>query len=405
MTVLLLPWLELAACAALIGLAGPALTRYGDQLAKLTDLSRSWIGLVLIATATSLPELFTGISAVTAADAPNIAVGDALGSCVFNLVMLVLLDELSRNEPVYRRIDQGHILTAGFGVILIGAAGAFLLLSQSALEFPLLHISGYTPFIIAIYLVAMRAALTYQKRARPTAELVEAGRSLSLRSTAVMSLAPSGSLRGHGRSLGCLTHRKGVLHRRARLMHCRRRTPMHIRYNSRLPAMLALAAIFGLSACATEPAAYAPKTPGATTGYTDQQLTSDRYRVTFTGNSATDRQRVEDYLLLRSAQITINADRNWFMFDTRSTQAKTTYMSTFTGWRGWHGYGWYWHNWAWGSPYTATSRPITRYHAYAEIVLLSDAQAKDTPHAIDAHEIVQHLQPIAAPAERSGPAE
>jgi cation:H+ antiporter len=47
--------------------------------------------LVLLATATSLPELFTGVSAVTAADAPNIAVGDALGSCVFNLVMLVVV--------------------------------------------------------------------------------------------------------------------------------------------------------------------------------------------------------------------------------------------------------------------------------------------------------------------------
>ena len=40
--------------------------------------------------------------------APNIAVGDVLGSCVFNLVMLVLLDELSRGEPMYRRIDQGQ---------------------------------------------------------------------------------------------------------------------------------------------------------------------------------------------------------------------------------------------------------------------------------------------------------
>jgi Ca2+/Na+ antiporter len=117
----LLPWLKFAICVALIGLAGPALTRNGDIIARLTGLSRSWIGLVLVATATSLPELFTGVSAVTAADAPNIAVGDALGSCVFNLVMLVLLDELSREEPMYRHIDQGHILTAGFGVILIGS--------------------------------------------------------------------------------------------------------------------------------------------------------------------------------------------------------------------------------------------------------------------------------------------
>jgi cation:H+ antiporter len=181
MMVTLLPWLKFAACAALIGLAGPALTRYGDVIARLTGVSRSWIGLVLLATATSLPELFTGISAVTVADAPNIAVGDALGSCVFNLVMLVLLDELSREEPMYRRIDQGHILTAGFGVILIGTAGAFLLLSQYALGFQVLHISGYTPLIIVIYLVAMRAAFTYERRTRPPPEIAKIEGAITLR--------------------------------------------------------------------------------------------------------------------------------------------------------------------------------------------------------------------------------
>jgi cation:H+ antiporter len=166
---------------ALIGLAGPALTRYGDIIARLTGLSRSWIGLVLLATATSLPELFTGLSAVTVADAPNIAVGDVLGSCVFNLTLLVLLDELSRKEPMYRRIDHGHILAAGFGVILIGAAGAFVLLSQNGLGFQFMHVSAYTPFIIVIYLVAMRAAFVYERRIRSSSEPAQAAGGVSLR--------------------------------------------------------------------------------------------------------------------------------------------------------------------------------------------------------------------------------
>lgn len=191
MTAILLPWLKFAACSVLIGLAGPALARYGDVIARLTGLSRSWIGLVLIATATSLPELFTGISAVTAADAPNIAVGDALGSCVFNLVMLVLLDELSRGEPMYRRIDQGHILAAGFGVVLVGALGAFLMLSQSVLAFQFLHISGYTPFIIVIYLVAMRAAFVYERRTQPPPQIARIEGGISLRSAVLRYAAAS----------------------------------------------------------------------------------------------------------------------------------------------------------------------------------------------------------------------
>ncbi len=181
MTATLLPWLKLAICGALIGFAGPVLTRYGEVIARLTGLSRSWIGLMLLATATSLPELLTGMSAVTVANVPNIAVGDALGSCVFNLVMLVILDELSRDEPMYRRIDQGHVLTAGFGVILIGSAGAMLLLSGNGLNFQFLHIGLYTPLFILLYLVAMRAAFVYDRRSRPQVVLsdIQPGMSLS----------------------------------------------------------------------------------------------------------------------------------------------------------------------------------------------------------------------------------
>lgn len=166
MTPILLPWLKLALCAVVIGVAGQALTRHSDTIARLTGLSRSWIGLVLLATATSLPELFTGFSAVVFADAPNIAVGDALGSCVFNLVMLVLLDELSRDEPLYRRIDQGHILTAGFGIVLIGAVGEIILLTRG-MNVRFWHVSLYTPLLMLVYLVAIRAAFVYERHAKP----------------------------------------------------------------------------------------------------------------------------------------------------------------------------------------------------------------------------------------------
>lgn len=178
--IVLLPWIKFAVCLVAIGLAGPLLIRNGEIISRRTGLSRSWIGLVLIATATSLPELFTGLSAVAVADAPNIAVGDVLGSCVFNLAMLVLLDELSRGDPLYRRIDQGHILTAGFGVVLLSAAGAFLLLSKNGAGFQILHISAYTPLIVILYFVAMRAAFVYERRAHHAAPATRTGDEITL---------------------------------------------------------------------------------------------------------------------------------------------------------------------------------------------------------------------------------
>ena len=167
----LIPWLQFAVCALLIGYAGSSLTRYGEAISQLTGLSRSWVGLILLATATSVPELFTGVSAVSAAVAPNIALGDALGSCIFNLLMIVILDALSRDEPVYYRINQGHILTSAFGVILIGFVGGLIIVARDDLNFMIGHVSIYTPFLFLFYLVAMRATFVHERRLVPAAEI------------------------------------------------------------------------------------------------------------------------------------------------------------------------------------------------------------------------------------------
>lgn len=162
----LLAWLQFAVCVGAIGLAGPVMTRSGEAIARLTGMSASWVGLILLATATSLPELFTGISAVTVAGAPDIALGDALGSCIFNLVMLALLDALCPDEPVWRKTDQGHILSAAFGVVLLCFAGALILITRAGigLDYAFRGVSVYSPVLIAIYLVAMRAAFFYERR-------------------------------------------------------------------------------------------------------------------------------------------------------------------------------------------------------------------------------------------------
>jgi cation:H+ antiporter len=159
----LLVWLQLLACAGVITIAGAKLSRYGDVIADKTSVSGSWIGLVLMASVTSLPELVTGVSAVTVADAPNIAVGDAMGSCVFNLAMLVVVDFLHRDEPIYRRANQGHILSAGFGAVMIGFAGLNILLGSMGNVVAFWQVGAYTPVILLLYLVAMRAVFRYER--------------------------------------------------------------------------------------------------------------------------------------------------------------------------------------------------------------------------------------------------
>ncbi len=158
----LIIWFKFSLCAILIGLAGTRLCRYADVIADKTGLSGSWIGLILLATVTSLPELVTGVSALTLANIPNIAVGSLLGSCVFNLTILVVLDYLVRGESLYRRASSSHILSAGFGVILIGFVGLNVLLIDKH-TFNIAHIGIYTPAIIMFYLVAMRAMYIHER--------------------------------------------------------------------------------------------------------------------------------------------------------------------------------------------------------------------------------------------------
>lgn len=150
-------------CLGVIGVAGARLSRYGDIIAERSGLSRGWVGLVLLATVTSLPELVTGVTSVTLANVPDIAVADILGSCVFNLAIIVALDFLYRQESIYTRARQGNVLSAGYGVLLIGFAGFNLLLYRDA-DFPTLgHIGLYSPVFVLLYLLAMRSLYRYER--------------------------------------------------------------------------------------------------------------------------------------------------------------------------------------------------------------------------------------------------
>jgi cation:H+ antiporter len=157
-------WLEFLLCLAVIGIAGVKLSRYGDAIADKTGLGGTWVGVVLLATVTSLPELATGLSSVTYVHAPEIAVGDALGSCVFNLAILVVLDFFHRSQPMYQRAAQGHILSAGFGVIVLALTGFSILAAANGISPRIGHVGAYTPVILMLYAGAIRTVYRYEAR-------------------------------------------------------------------------------------------------------------------------------------------------------------------------------------------------------------------------------------------------
>ncbi len=93
-------------CAAIIFYAGKRLSYYGDALAELTGLGKAWIGLILMAAVTSLPELVVGISSTVLVQSADLAVGDILGSCAFNLGILSMMDFFMPKEGVLNELCQ-----------------------------------------------------------------------------------------------------------------------------------------------------------------------------------------------------------------------------------------------------------------------------------------------------------
>jgi len=146
-------------CSVIV-FAGSRLSGYGDRLAARYGWSGVWAGLVLLATVTSLPEVFAGASAVVVYDAPDLAVGGVLGSCMFNLFIVSILDGWSGGEPLTARIHRGHVLTVGFGVVLVGLAGIALAGPARALSFG--WVGVLSPALLLLYLVAARASHSYE---------------------------------------------------------------------------------------------------------------------------------------------------------------------------------------------------------------------------------------------------
>lgn len=153
--------LQFLLCAAAIAWGGYALSRSADRLADLHGWGRGWVGLALLATVTSLPELSSGLSSVLLHDAPDLAVGNVLGACVVNLTFLVVVDLLHREVPMYRLASETHLLSAGFGVVMLGFTAMSLAGGRQAAG--LLHVGLYTPVLLGLYLLALRSVFAHEQ--------------------------------------------------------------------------------------------------------------------------------------------------------------------------------------------------------------------------------------------------
>jgi cation:H+ antiporter len=119
-------WLRFFASSAVLVVAAIKMAQYGDVIAVRTRLGGMFIGVLLLAGATSLPEMLTMINSFRVSE-PGLAAGNMFGSNMFNMFLLAILDLLNQQARILRRVAMTHALTAALGSAMIGLSVFFIL--------------------------------------------------------------------------------------------------------------------------------------------------------------------------------------------------------------------------------------------------------------------------------------
>lgn len=191
-----------------------------------------------------------------------------------------------------------------------------------------------------------------------------------------------------------------------------------------------------LSACATSTPYQAASAPGGYDGFSQTMIENDRARITFGGNSLTDRETVENYMLYRAAELAIEKGFSTFTLTERDVEQNTRLQSTGSTFAAgfydpYIGYSFYRPSYGWSSPYAYSRfggfrnrrgfrnsafyngfydpffndfdvREITKYRATAEVKFGRGAYGSDKANVFKAREVLDNLGPTIIYPEENG---
>lgn len=168
--------IHFALSAGAIVVAGIFLARASDSIGEITKLGRLFAGSILLAGATSLPELLVDISAIRKG-MPDLALGDLMGSSLMNLLILAVADLLHRNpNKMFSRAGAQHALAATISINMTVLACIAIFLGPQLAGLGLGEI-GLGPLAIAgTYILGIRLVYYDQKALVPAALREEGGK-------------------------------------------------------------------------------------------------------------------------------------------------------------------------------------------------------------------------------------
>ncbi len=157
-------WIKFAICAAVIVIFGIKLSQAAQHIVKMGRLSEAFMGVFFLALITSFPEISTAIATVTKINAPDLGVGDLIGSVIFNLMIIAILDFKRGKAPILSQVKKDHLVTCGFSLMMLGVLIASLSLGIfSERRIGLLNIGIESFLLIIIYIVAILHTYKYAR--------------------------------------------------------------------------------------------------------------------------------------------------------------------------------------------------------------------------------------------------
>jgi cation:H+ antiporter len=138
---------QFGVAAAAVVAAGLWLPFVGERIAVVLDMHETFVGTLFIAFATSVPELVIAVAAIRIG-APNMAVGNLLGSNLFNILILAPEDLLFARGPILSAASGLHALSAVSAIVMTGIVMVALLVRPRGARF-----GRASLVLLAIYLI------------------------------------------------------------------------------------------------------------------------------------------------------------------------------------------------------------------------------------------------------------
>ncbi len=145
--------------AALLAFVSIKCADYVDLLDKKTNMSGAFIGGVILAAVTSLPEMVTSISSVFVVNNAELIIGNVLGSNIFNLSIFGVLTFIFAKNFKNAVVGKAHIATmicTLIAYVLVAAVFAININGNTFGQIPVIAINVVSVLILVVYFVSFR---------------------------------------------------------------------------------------------------------------------------------------------------------------------------------------------------------------------------------------------------------